>query len=108
MAKKKNVGIRATENKAQAVETREPDHQIAIEYINRLMQKAPGSRMEHVTAQQALAQLVRAIQKLKELPALLQRIKSLGKNIDEHGKAIEQSQKKIKKLQNQIDKLKGK
>ncbi len=109
MAKKtpKTVKINASNNKAAAVETREPDHQVAIEYIDKVMQKAPCSRTEHITAQQALAQLARAIQTLKELPALLQRIESLGKDIDEYRKTTEQSQKKIEKLQKQISKLKG-
>lgn len=108
LAKPKTVKIKASDNKAAAVETREPDNQAALEYIDKLMQKAPGTRQEHITGHQALLQLGRAISGLKELPALRQRIESLGKDIDEHRKTIEQTQKKIKKLQNQINKPKSK
>lgn len=91
MAKK----AKASQNKAQAVET--PDYKPSIDYIDRLMQKAPASRQEHQMGQQALMQLAQAIQRLKEQPTLLKMDKEVG-----------QRDKTIEKLQKQIEKLKGK
>lgn len=94
MAKK----VKASQNKAQVVET--PDYQPSLDYIDRLMQKAPASRQEHQMGQQALIQVAQAIQQLKQLA-------QLKKEIKEHGDRVEQSEKKIDKLLKRIDKLKG-
>lgn len=96
---KPDLKIKSSNNKAPAVETgpKQPSHQIAIEYIDGIMQNALCTRAEHITGQRALQQLAMAIHRLKEQPTLLEMDKEVGK-----------ANKEIEKLKKQIVKLKGK
>lgn len=103
MAKKppKNVKIKPSNNNAAAVETKQPDNFVALQYIDALMQKAPGTRAEHIAAQRSIQQVGQALQQGKGYLEIQHRLV----------KATAESKKKtatIEKLQKQIDKLKGK
>ncbi len=97
----KNVKIKSSQNKASAVEGKGPSHNAALQYIDKMVQEAPGTRQEHITAQQCVLQLGRAIQDLTLLTELQKQIADLRSQVGI-------ADRKIGKQKKQIEKLKGK
>lgn len=70
MAKKKPVKNRkptAKNNKAVNVETKPPDCQQAISFIDGCVAKAPLTRAQHIQAQQALGLIIRTTREVEQL-----------------------------------------
>lgn len=111
MAKKKqdkktpDLRIKSGNNKAPAVETKKPDNFVALKYIDELMQKAPGTRAEHIAAQHAIQQVGTELQRLTQLAAAQHELIQIEATVGTQKDKIEKQNTEIGKLKEKIKQI---